>query len=104
MQRRRVTDCCKPKETYLALLPQSLESWHHVIEHLLNAERFPPPVSVIALCRWKMSTWSRRSRARLPSSDFVTCLGNAMEVGAGYSDFRDTKLRILKNYRQTIYW
>jgi hypothetical protein len=41
MQRRRVTDCCKPKETYLALLPQSLESWHHVIEHLLNAERFP---------------------------------------------------------------
>jgi hypothetical protein len=40
MRRRRVRDCCKPKETYLAL-PQSLESWHHVIEHLLNAERFP---------------------------------------------------------------
>jgi hypothetical protein len=40
MQRRRVTDCCKPKEARLPLLAQSLERWHHVTEHLLNAERF----------------------------------------------------------------
>src|SRR5580693_7127724 len=40
----------------------------------------PPPVSVIALCRWKMSTRSRRSRARLPSSDFATASAIAAEV------------------------
>jgi hypothetical protein len=30
----------KPKEARLPLLAQSLERWHHVTEHLLNAERF----------------------------------------------------------------
>src|ERR1700758_5457813 len=38
----------------------------------------PPPVSVIALCRWKMSIRSSRSRARLPSSDFATAAVEAM--------------------------
>src|SRR5262245_55436018 len=71
VQRRCLADCGEPKKPRLALLAQSLKRRHYITEHLSDAERFPP-VSVIALCRWKMSTRSRRSRARLPSSDFAT--------------------------------
>src|SRR5262245_62018772 len=58
MQRRGVADCGEPKKTCLALLTQPLERGHHITEYLSDAERFPAA--------------SRRSRARLPSSDFAT--------------------------------
>src|SRR6516162_2171115 len=72
MQRDRVADCGEPKKTRLALLAQPLERGHHITEHLSALSASPPPVSVISLCRWKMSTRSRRSHARLPLSDFAT--------------------------------
>src|ERR671936_3165480 len=41
MQRPRVADCGKSKETPLALLAQPLERRHHVTEPLAHAQRLP---------------------------------------------------------------
>ena len=89
MQRRGVADRGEPEETRLALLAQPLERRHHLAEHLSDAERFAAAGSVIALCRWKMSTRSRRSRARLPSSDRHG-IGDAAEIGGRQPDLVPT--------------
>jgi hypothetical protein len=81
---RRVTDCSEPKKPRLALLARRSNAGATSSSTCRTLSASPPPVS-ITLCRWKMSTRSRRSRARLPSSDSHG-VGNVYEVSAWQPD------------------